>query len=130
MHLLNIIDLLGSQKWRAGGQSYRFHSDVSKLLQLVSYAKLKDMAKSGGVILGPTKLFLPEFCRADHSAPFEHPRFAWISKMGNRRLVLQVLFRHIRATLANELCPIEGYGWIERSHFKTYEIIFTSILSS
>ena len=98
----------------------------------MSYVQLKDTAGSKGVIiLRPTKLFLPVFCRADHSAPFEHSRFAWISKMANWRLVLQVLFRHIRATLANELCPIEGYGWIERSdHFKTYEIIFTSILSS
>ena len=110
MHLLNIIDLLGSQKWRAGGQSYRFHSDVSKLLQLVSYAKLKDMAKSGGVILGPTKLFLPEFCRADHYAPFEHHRFVWILEMASWRPVLQVTFRRIRATSAIELCPIEGYG--------------------
>ena len=70
-----------------------------------------DTAESGGVILRPTKLFLPVFCRADHCAPFELPRFAWISKMANEwRPVLQVLFRCIRAISASELCPIEGYG--------------------
>ena len=42
-----------------------------------------DMAESGGVILGPTKLFLPEFCRADHYTPFEQPRFSWISEMAS-----------------------------------------------
>ena len=130
LHLLNILDLLGSQKWRAGGQSYRFYFDVSELFQLVSYVQLRDTAGSGGVILGATKLFLPVFCRADHSSPFEHPRFAWISKMVSWRSVLQVLFRRIRAISASELCPIEGYGWIWRSHFRGYEIIFTSILSS
>ena len=98
LHLLNILDLLGSQKWRTGGQSYRFYSDESELLQLVSYGQLKDMTGSGGVILGPTKLFLPVFCRDDHTTPFEHPRFAWILKMANWRPVLQVLFRQIRAT--------------------------------
>ena len=47
MHLLNFLDLLGSQKWRTnGGQSYRFYSDVSELLQIVSYVQLKDMAES------------------------------------------------------------------------------------
>ena len=45
------------------------------------YVQLKDTAGSGGVILGPKKLYLPVFCQVDHSAPFEHPRFAWISKM-------------------------------------------------
>ena len=68
------------------------------------------MAESGGVILGPTKLFLPALCRDDHCAPFEHPPYAWISKVANWRLVLQVLFRRIRATSASELCPTEGYG--------------------
>ena len=68
------------------------------------------MAESGGVNLGPTKLFLLVFCRSDHCAPLEHPRFAWISKMVSWRPVLQVLFRRIRATLASELCSIEGYG--------------------
>ena len=129
LHLLKILDLLGSQKWRTGSQSYRFYSDESELLQLVSYVQLKDMTGFGGVILGPTKLFLPVFCRDDHTTPFEHPRFAWISKMANWRPVLQVLFRRIRATSASELCPIEGYDWIWRSHFGTYEINFTSILS-
>ena len=69
-----------------------------------------DTAESGGVILGPTKLFLPEICRADHCAPFEHPQFAWISKMASWRPVLQVPFRRIKATSASELCQIEGYG--------------------
>ena len=32
LRLLNILDLLGSQKWRTGCQSYRFYSDVSELL--------------------------------------------------------------------------------------------------
>ena len=81
------------------------------------------MAGSGGIILGPTKLCLPVFCRTDHSAPFEHPRFAWISQMASWRPVLQVLFRPIRATSASDLCPIEGYGWIWRNHFRTYVII-------
>ena len=44
----------------------------------MSYVQLKDTAGSGGVTLGATKLFLPVLCRADHSSPFEHPRFAWI----------------------------------------------------
>ena len=56
--------------------------DVSELLQLVSYVQLKDTAGSGGVILGPPKLFSPVFCRADYSAPFEHPRFALDLKNG------------------------------------------------
>ena len=59
----------------------------------MSYVQLKDTAGSGGVhILGPTKLFLSLFCRADHFAPFEfeHLRFAWISKMASWRPVLQV----------------------------------------
>ena len=47
--------------------------DVSELFQLVSYVQLKDTAGSGGVILGATKLFLPVFCRADRSSPFQHP---------------------------------------------------------
>ena len=88
------------------------------------YVQLKDTAGSGGVILilGPsTKLFLLVFCRTDHSAHFEHPRFTWISKMASCRPVLQVLFRRIRTTSARELCPIElkGYGWIWKSHFRT-----------
>ena len=77
------------------GQSYRFYSDESELLQHVSYFQLKDMDESGGVILGPTKLFLPVCCRDDHTTFFEHPRFAWISKMANWMPVLQVLFRRI-----------------------------------
>ena len=110
MHLLNILDMLGSQKWRTGGQSYRFYSDVSELLQIVSYVQLKDMAESGGVILKPPKLFLPALFRDNHCAPFEYSRYAWISIMANWRPVLQVLFRCIRAISASELCPIEGYG--------------------
>ena len=65
-----------------------------------------DMAESGGVILGPTKLLSPEFFRADHCAPFGQPRFAWILEMASWRPVLQVPFRCIKATLASELCPI------------------------
>ena len=68
------------------------------------------MAESGGVILKPPKVFLPALFRDNHCAPFEHPRYAWISKMANSRPVLQVLFRRIRATSDSELCPIEGYG--------------------
>ena len=78
MHLLNILEKLGFQKLRTEGQSYRLYSDVSELFQLVSYVQLKDMVESGGVILKPTKLFLPVFCREDLCKPFEHPRFAWI----------------------------------------------------
>ena len=74
-----------------------------KLLQQVSYVQLNDTAGSGGVILRPRKLFLHVLCRIDHSAPFGHPRFAWISKMASWRPVLQVLFRRIRATSACEL---------------------------
>ena len=65
-----------------------------------------DTAESGGVNLGPKKLFLPVFCRTDHYAPFEHHRFAWISEMASWRPVLQVPFRRIKAALASELCPI------------------------
>ena len=83
--------MLGSQKWRTGGQSYRFYSDVSALFQQVSYVQLKDMAESKGVILRTTKLFLPAFRRPDHCSLFEHPRYAWISKIESRRPVLQVL---------------------------------------
>ena len=50
------------------------------------------MAESGGVNLGPKKLFLSTFCRADYCAPFEQPRFAWILEMASWRLVLQVPF--------------------------------------
>ena len=42
-------------------------SDVSGLLQLVSYVKFKVKAVSGGVNLGPMKYFPPVFCRADYS---------------------------------------------------------------
>ena len=112
LHLSIILDLLGTQKWRTGGQSYWFYSDESELLQLVIYVQLKDMTGSGGVILGPLKLFLLLFCRDDHTTPFEHPRYEWILKMANWRPVLQVLFRQIRATSASELWPIEGYDWI------------------
>ena len=52
------------------------YSDVSGLLQLVSYVKLKVKAGSGGVVLGPMKYFPPEFCRADNSTHLERPRFA------------------------------------------------------
>ena len=37
-------------------------SDVSGLLQLVSYVKFKVKAGSGGVVLGPMKYFPPVFC--------------------------------------------------------------------
>ena len=47
LHLFNILNLIGSQKWRAGGQSYRFYSDVSEFIELVSYFQLlKDTAGS------------------------------------------------------------------------------------
>ena len=174
---MNILDLLGSQRWRAGlvilqvlfrhiratsashcqlcpiegyGWIWRSHLGSTKLFlpvicradhsapiehppfarilkmaswrpflkvlfrqlsatsAIVSYVQLKDTAGSGGVILGPTKLCLPVFCRTDHSAPFENPRFAWISKMASWRSVLKILFRRIRATSASQLCPIEG----------------------
>ena len=51
-------------------------SDVSGLLQLVSYVKFKVMAGSGKVFLGPMKYFPPVFCRADCFTHFEGPRFA------------------------------------------------------
>ena len=51
-------------------------SDVSGLLQLVSYVKFKVKAASGGVVLAPMKYFPPVFCRADYSIQFEGPRFA------------------------------------------------------
>ena len=73
MYPLNILDLVEPQKWRAVGQSYRFQSDKSELLQLSNYAQLKDTTGSGGVILVPTKYILPVFCRAEHHVPFEHP---------------------------------------------------------
>ena len=90
----------------------------------MSYFQLKDTTGSGGLILRPAKLFFTVFCHA------EHPRFAWISKMASWRPALQVLFRRIRVTSASVLFPIKGHGWIWMSHFKTYEISFTSILSS
>ena len=126
--MLNIPGLLGSQKWRAGGQPYKFYSDVLELLQLVCYFQLKDTAGSGGVVLRPTKLFLPIVCRADHFVLFDHPRFAWISKMAIWRPVLKVLIGRIRATTsAIELCLIERYVLIWKCHFKTYQSIFNSI---
>ena len=51
-------------------------SDVSGLLQLVSYVKFKVMAGSGEVVLRPMKYFPPVFCRADYSTQFEDPRYA------------------------------------------------------
>ena len=51
-------------------------SDVSGLLQLVSYVKFKVKAGSGGVVLGPMKYFPSVFCSADYSTRFEGPRFA------------------------------------------------------
>ena len=97
--------------------------------QLASFVQLKDiMTGSWGVSFGLTKLFLPVFCRDDHTLPFKHHWCAWIAKIANWRPVLQVLFRRIRAISASELCPIEWYDWIWRSHYWIYEIIFTSIL--
>ena len=58
----------------------------------ISVLSFKVKAGSGGAILSTTELILPVFCRADHSAPFERARFAWISKMTSLRPVLQVLF--------------------------------------
>ena len=37
-------------------------SDISGLLQLVSYVKFKVKAGSGGVVLGPMNYFTPVFC--------------------------------------------------------------------
>ena len=51
-------------------------SDVSGLLQLVSYVKFKVKAGSGGVVLEPMKYFPPVFCRTDYSTHFGGPRFA------------------------------------------------------
>ena len=51
-------------------------SDLSGLLQLVSYVKFKVKAGSGGVVLGPMKYFPTVFCRADYSTQFEGSRFA------------------------------------------------------
>ena len=51
-------------------------SDVSGLLQLVSYVKFKVMAGSGKVFLGPMKYFPPVFCQTDYSTQFEGPRYA------------------------------------------------------
>ena len=48
-------------------------SDVSGLLQLVSYVKFKVKAGSGGVVL---KYFPPVFCRADYSTHFGGSRYA------------------------------------------------------
>ena len=45
-------------------------SDVSGLLQLVSYVKFKVKAGSGGVVLGPMKYLPPVFCRADYCTHF------------------------------------------------------------
>ena len=57
------------------------------------YVQLKDTAGSVGVILEPRKLSLSVFCQVDHSAPFGHPRVAWILKMASWRPVQQVLFK-------------------------------------
>ena len=51
-------------------------SDVSGLLQLVSYVKFKVKAGSEGVVLEPMKYFSPVFCRADYSTHFGGPQFA------------------------------------------------------
>ena len=51
-------------------------SDVSGLLQLVSYVKFKVKAGSGGVVLGPMKYFSPVLCRPDDSTHFEGLRYA------------------------------------------------------
>ena len=66
-------------------------SDVSGLLQLVSYVKFKVKAGSGGVVLGPMKYFPPLFCRADYSTHFGGPRFALISKIAGWSPDIQVL---------------------------------------
>ena len=51
-------------------------SDVSGLLQLVSYVKFKVKAGSGGVVVGHMKYILPVFCSADYFTHFGGPRFA------------------------------------------------------
>ena len=60
--------------WRPDIQVLK--SDVSCLLQLVSYVKFKVKARSGGVVFGPMKYFPPVFCRADYSTNVGGPRFA------------------------------------------------------
>ena len=50
-------------------------SDVSVLLQLVSYVKFKVKAGSGGVVLGPMNYFPPVFCGADYSTHLRGPQF-------------------------------------------------------
>ena len=67
--------------------------------------------------MGLTKLFVPVFCRDDHTTPFEHPRFVWILKIANWRLVLHVLVGRIRSPSAIELCQIQGLDLIWRSRF-------------
>ena len=86
-------------------------SDVSGLLQLVSYVKFKVKAGSEGVVLGPMIYFPPVFCRADYSTHFGGSRFAWISKMAGWSPDIQVLksdVSTIRSPSASELCQIQG----------------------
>ena len=51
-------------------------SDLSGLLQLVSYVKFKVKAGSGGVFLGPIEYFPTVLCRADYFTHFGGPRYA------------------------------------------------------
>ena len=69
--------MLKSQKWQAGVQTYIvLKSDVSGLLQLVSYVKFKVKAGFEEFVLGPMKYFPPVFRRADYSTHFGGSRFA------------------------------------------------------
>ena len=74
-------------------------SDLSGLLQLVSYVKFKVKAGSGGVVLGPMKYFPPVFCRADYSTQFEGSRFVLISKMAGWSRDIQVLKSEVSGLL-------------------------------
>ena len=76
-----------------------FKSEVSGLLQLVSYVKFKVKAGSGGVVLGPMKYFPPVFCRADYSTHFGGSRFAWISKMAGWSPDIQVFKSEVSGLL-------------------------------
>ena len=85
-------------------------SDVSGLLQLMSYVRFKVKAGSGGVVLGPMKYFSPVICRADYSTHFEGPRYACLNlKNGgleSRHTSSQI--GRIRSPSFTELCHIQG----------------------
>ena len=83
-------------------------SDVSGLLQLVSYVKFKVKAGSRGVVLGPMKYSPPVFCAADYSTLWRSLICLNLKNGGLESRHTSSQIGRIRSSSASELCQIQG----------------------